>query len=107
MSSVIRFEDGVLVQVAVVDRAKPVSNNDISLVERSFSDSTAALSRVIVPVINSFKGALVGLEIGKIELEIGCTFTGEGGIPLICKAGAEANIGIKITILSRAAGDDG
>lgn len=96
-NTVIRFDDGVLVELTSVNRARPVSTSDVSPVARTFRESAKAVGAVIGPLVAGIRDSLEA-KASDIEVELGCTFTGEAGIPVICKASTQANITIRIKI---------
>jgi hypothetical protein len=96
--SVVRFDDGVLVEVAITDEARQVSSADVTPLDRSFSQAASALDKLLIPLITSGRKALDQTGVSEVEMEIGCTFTAELGIPVITKSSLGANLKIKIKL---------
>ena len=97
MANLIRFEDGVMVEVAAPTGGTfaPVSAGSADRISAQFSDSAHQLSAVIAPIAAMLQRAMEGTRAKEAEVELSVGFSAEGSI-FVSKVTAEANL--KVTI---------
>lgn len=103
MPNVIRFKDGVMVEVAASQTpGQPVSGSGktVERVGQAFQSATGVAGTALKSIVTGMRTALQDTSISEAVVEFGVGFSIEGDI-YITKVKGEANINVTVTINAR------
>jgi len=105
-TKLIQLADGTLVEAEVAEsEARPISGGAAERVASSFEKIEPVLVSVCKPVIKAWKAIGDQLQVESMQVELGLSFEGEGGI-FVSRAKAGANLVVTITVTPRRSSAD-
>lgn len=100
MSKIVRFADGVMVEIAASQTpGEPVSGTGkaVERAKQAFEAAAGVAGVALKAIVGSVRTAVREVSVAQAEVEFGVGFTVEGDI-YITKVKGEANINIRVTI---------
>jgi Trypsin-co-occurring domain 1 len=100
MSKLIRYSDGVVIEIAPNEGISPVSSVDFDRITETFSGAFASVSHVIKAIDANLKDVAATLSVARIKVEMGVNASAEGHL-FVCKASTEATFKLAVEIVRR------
>lgn len=102
MADLVRFEDGVMVEIAGnPNRTSPIAGKEAERAAIAFQSATDVMGAAIRAVVNPLQSAIASAGAVEAELEIGIGFSVEGNA-FITKVTGEGNIVVRVKVNGQA-----
>jgi hypothetical protein len=101
MTNLVRFQDGVLFEVArPADAASPVVGKDAERVASAFQAAANVIGTTLRSVVSSLNQAVIDSGAAEAEIEFGVSVSIEGNI-YVTKVTGEGSITVKVKVNGR------
>jgi hypothetical protein len=98
MAQLIRFTDGLLVEIADnPDRATPVSGRAAERMTEAFQSAVDTMAGALRSIVSSSRQALRDTHATEVELEFGVGFSMEGNV-FVTKVSGDGNLTVRVKL---------